>query len=85
VVLKHLGPSGVGEMIECCCRHASRFSEGIKGGGYSVLNDVVLNEELLSFGEPEITEAVIKQVQEEDVEMSITSILRAANEVTGTV
>lgn len=61
--LKHLGRRGVGEMIERCCRHASRFAEGFKEAGYEVLNDVVLNQVLISFGEPDVTDAVIERIQ----------------------
>ena len=63
--LRHLGRSGVTDLIERCCRHARRFSEGLSKAGYKVLNDVVLNQVLVSFGDPELTERVIAGVQEE--------------------
>lgn len=63
--LKHLGRRGVGEMIERCCRHASRFAEGFKEAGFDVLNDVVLNQVLVSFGDPEVTDAVVEGIQKD--------------------
>jgi glutamate/tyrosine decarboxylase-like PLP-dependent enzyme len=63
--LKSLGRSGLGEMIEGCCRHARRFADGLSAGGYPILNDVVLNQVLVSFGSPEKTQRVVAAVQQE--------------------
>ncbi len=63
--LKSLGRSGVAEMIERNCRQARRFAEGFQAAGYEVLNDVVLNQVLVSFGEPEVTNRIIAQIQED--------------------
>ena len=61
--LRSLGRAGVAQMIERCCRHAVRFADGLRGAGHAVLNDVVLNQVLVSFGGPEVTNAVIAEVQ----------------------
>ncbi len=61
--LRALGRSGLREMIERTCRHARRFAEGLEQGGYQVLNEVVLNQVLVSFGEPETTRRVIEAIQ----------------------
>ena len=61
--LRSLGSAGVAQMIERCCRHATRFADGLRAAGYTVLNDVVLNQVLVSFGTPEITNAVIAELQ----------------------
>lgn len=61
--LMGLGRRGVAEMIERDCRHARRLAEGLSAAGYRVLNDVVLNQALVSFGEPEKTKAVIRAIQ----------------------
>lgn len=63
--LKALGRDGVAEMVERCCRHAARFAEGLAGAGYEVLNQVDLNQVLVSFGTPEQTNQVIVGVQAE--------------------
>ena len=63
--LRSLGRSGLVEMIERCCRHASRFAEGLEAAGYEVLNDVVLNQVLVSFGSPEKTQRVIQDIQDD--------------------
>jgi len=61
--LRTLGRSGLAELVERCCRHARRFADGLDSAGYEILNDVVLNQVLVSFGSPEATRAVIERVQ----------------------
>ncbi len=46
-------------MIERCCRHAERFAAGLRTAGYEVLNEVVLNQVLVSFGDAATTRRVI--------------------------
>ncbi|HET6628409.1 MAG TPA: pyridoxal-dependent decarboxylase [Woeseiaceae bacterium] len=62
-VLRTLGRSGLRDLVERCCRHARRFAEGLRDGGFEILNDVVLNQVLVSFGEPEATRRVIAGIQ----------------------
>lgn len=61
--LKSLGRSGVAEMIERNCRQARRFAARFAAAGYEVLNEVVLNQVLVSFGEPEKTNRIIAEIQ----------------------
>lgn len=61
--LRSLGRAGTAELIDRCCRHAARFAEGFRAAGHHVLNDVVLNQVLVSFGEDETTRRVIAEVQ----------------------
>jgi glutamate/tyrosine decarboxylase-like PLP-dependent enzyme len=61
--LKSLGRTGLADLIERTCRHARRFAEGLSAAGYQVLNDVVLNQVLVSFGKPEKTNQVIAAIQ----------------------
>ena len=61
--LRSLGRSGVAELIERCCRHARRFAQGLHNAGYEVLNDVTLNQVLVSFGDDETTRKVIAGIQ----------------------
>ncbi len=63
--LKSLGRSGLAELVERCCRCAERFAEGLTAMGFEVLNEVVLNQVLVSFGSPEVTERVIAGIQED--------------------
>ena len=63
--LSSLGRSGVAQMIERCCKHARRFAQGLESAGYSILNDVVLNQVLVSFGDAAITRRVITELQAE--------------------
>lgn len=61
--LRSLGRRGLADLIERTCRHARRFADGLREAGYEILNDVVINQVLVSFGEPEITRAVIAKLQ----------------------
>lgn len=61
--LKHLGRSGLAGLVERCCDHARRFAEGLTAGGYEVLNEVVLNQVLVSFGDDARTQQVIAAIQ----------------------
>jgi hypothetical protein len=44
---------------------ASRFAVELKGGGCEILNEVVLNQVLVSFGDPTRTRQVIERVQQD--------------------
>jgi glutamate/tyrosine decarboxylase-like PLP-dependent enzyme len=61
--LRQLGRAGLADLIERTCRYAGQFAEGLLGAGYRVLNDVVLNQVLVSFGSSERTREVIARVQ----------------------
>jgi glutamate/tyrosine decarboxylase-like PLP-dependent enzyme len=63
--LKSLGRSGLCALIERTCAHAQRFAHGLREAKFQVLNDVVINQVLVSFGAPEVTRKVIKRIQED--------------------
>ncbi|KAA3648145.1 MAG: aspartate aminotransferase family protein [Chloroflexi bacterium] len=63
--LLSLGKEGLAELVERNCRQTRRFAEGLQAAGYEVLNDVVLNQVMVKFGDAEITNQVISAVQEE--------------------
>ncbi|NPD65949.1 aspartate aminotransferase family protein [Lichenicola cladoniae] len=58
-----LGRDGIADLVERNCRHARAFARGLEAGGFEILNDVVLNQVLVSFGSPETTRAVICLLQ----------------------
>jgi glutamate/tyrosine decarboxylase-like PLP-dependent enzyme len=61
--LKSLGREGLADLIERCCRHAAYLAEGLRRAGYEVMNDVVLNQVLVSFGSDQATRRVIAELQ----------------------
>jgi glutamate/tyrosine decarboxylase-like PLP-dependent enzyme len=63
--LRSLGRDGLAGMIDRSCDQARRFAEALAAAGHAVLNEVVLNQVLVSFGSPEVTRQVIARVQEE--------------------
>jgi glutamate/tyrosine decarboxylase-like PLP-dependent enzyme len=63
--LRSLGRTGLADMIDRTCAHARRFADGLTAAGYDVLNDVVLNQVMVSFGTPQTTRRVMAAVQED--------------------
>jgi glutamate/tyrosine decarboxylase-like PLP-dependent enzyme len=63
--LKSLGRQGLAELIERTCGYARRFAEGLRETGFEILNDVVINQVLVSFGSAETTREVMRRVQED--------------------
>ncbi|HLZ91432.1 MAG TPA: aminotransferase class V-fold PLP-dependent enzyme [Candidatus Acidoferrum sp.] len=63
--LKSLGRSGLRDLIERTCALAKRFEAGMRGAGFAVLNEVAINQVLVSFGTAERTREVIRRIQEE--------------------
>ncbi|MDE3135708.1 MAG: aspartate aminotransferase family protein [Acidobacteriota bacterium] len=63
--VRSLGRRGIGEMIERNCRQARRFADALRNAGHAVLNDVVLNQVLVSFGTTAQTNRTIAAIQEE--------------------
>ncbi len=63
--LRSLGRRGVAELVERSCAQARRLADGLRDAGYAILNEVVLNQVLVDFGDPETTRRVIGAVQEE--------------------
>jgi glutamate/tyrosine decarboxylase-like PLP-dependent enzyme len=61
--LRSLGREGLAALIERTCRYAARFAEGFKAAGYEVLNEMSLNQVLVSFGDEEATRRVVAGVQ----------------------
>lgn len=61
--LHSLGRSGIAQMIEANCAQARRFAEKLSAAGFEILNDVVLNQVLVSFGDAAKTKRVIDAIQ----------------------
>ena len=61
--MRSLGRAGLREMIERNCRQARLFADRLRVAGYAVLNDVVLNQVLVSFGSAEQTRRVLAEIQ----------------------
>jgi glutamate/tyrosine decarboxylase-like PLP-dependent enzyme len=62
--LRQLGRRGVGELVERCCDLARRFGEQLGAtDGVEILNDIVLNQVLVSFGDDDETDRVVLATQ----------------------
>ncbi len=63
--LRSLGRSGLANLIERSCSHARRMATALGQAGHQVLNDVVLNQVLVSFGDSDRTRRVIARIQQD--------------------
>lgn len=62
--LRELGHSGVAALVDRCCALARRFAEQLAAvEGITVVNDVVLNQVLVRFGDDPHTDRVVDAVQ----------------------
>jgi glutamate/tyrosine decarboxylase-like PLP-dependent enzyme len=63
--VRALGRMGVADLVERCCDHARAFAELLGAEpGVEILNDVVLNQVLVRFGDDdETTREVVRRVQ----------------------
>ncbi|MFI2712202.1 pyridoxal phosphate-dependent decarboxylase family protein [Micromonospora sp. NPDC018662] len=61
--LRELGRDGVAALVDRCCALARRFAEGLTAAGFEVVNDVVLNQVLVGFGDDTRTDRVVAAVQ----------------------
>jgi len=64
--IRSLGRSGVQALVERCCALARRIADRLRDEeGIQILNDVVLNQVLVRFGDDERTRAVIGRIHED--------------------
>ncbi len=63
--LRSLGRSGLADLVERHCRLAKRFADAFAAAGFPVLNDVVLNQVMVTFGDAESTRKVIAEIQKD--------------------
>jgi glutamate/tyrosine decarboxylase-like PLP-dependent enzyme len=63
--IRSLGREGIADLVDRSCAHARRFAAALESGGAQILNDVVLNQVLVRFGDGAHTRAVIARVQED--------------------
>ena len=63
--LRELGRNGLADLVDRNCAQARRMAERLEAAGATVHNDVVLNQVLVSVGDPSRTDAVVDAVQRE--------------------
>ena len=64
-VLKSVGSKGLAARIEENCRQARLFATLLEQAGHEILNDVVLNQVLVSFGAEEKNRQIIEAIQQD--------------------
>jgi glutamate/tyrosine decarboxylase-like PLP-dependent enzyme len=63
-VLAALGRAGLADLVEHACLMATRFAEGLSAAGFRILNDVVLNQVVVTVDDGSIEE-IIDRVRRE--------------------
>jgi len=63
--LRSLGREGLADLVDRSCDHARRMAGALEVAGYQVLNEVVLNQVLVSFSSPETTRRVIAGIHQD--------------------
>ena len=63
--LRSLGRNGLAALVERNCAMAARIADALRDAGHDVLNDVILNQVLVSFGDGDTTNRVVAAVQED--------------------
>jgi glutamate/tyrosine decarboxylase-like PLP-dependent enzyme len=63
--IRSLGKAGIAELIDRTCRYAQLFAERLRAAGFEILNEVVTNQVLVSFGSDAHTDAVVQALQTE--------------------
>jgi len=61
--LKFLGRVGLSDLVGRNCRYARKIADSMKRDGIEVLNEVVLNQVVVAFGDDERTKRVIASTQ----------------------
>jgi glutamate/tyrosine decarboxylase-like PLP-dependent enzyme len=63
--LRSLGRAGMAAIVERTSAHARRFADGLRAAGYEILNEVVINQVMVSFGSPEQTLRIVERLQKD--------------------
>jgi glutamate/tyrosine decarboxylase-like PLP-dependent enzyme len=64
-VLRTLGRAGVASLVAASCEAAVTIAERLRAGGFTILNDVVLNQVLVRLDDGSTTEALIAEIQQD--------------------
>jgi glutamate/tyrosine decarboxylase-like PLP-dependent enzyme len=62
--LRSLGRSGLAELVDRNCRQARQIAGELRGAGIDVLNEVVLNQVVVAFGDDDRTRRVTALIQD---------------------
>ncbi|GMQ76631.1 MAG: aminotransferase class V-fold PLP-dependent enzyme [Gammaproteobacteria bacterium] len=63
--LRSLGRAGLADLVDRNCSMAARIADQLRDAGHQVLNRVVLNQVLVSFGDADTTRRVVAAIQED--------------------
>lgn len=63
--LLSLGKDGLAEMIERNCEQAQQMAAGLKKAGFEILNEVVLNQVVVTFGDDDRTNRMVAALQQD--------------------
>jgi glutamate/tyrosine decarboxylase-like PLP-dependent enzyme len=65
--LRSLGRQGLADMIERTCLYAAHIADCMREAGFEIVNDVEINQVLVSFGDADRTRRVIARMQADGI------------------
>lgn len=63
--MRSLGSNGITDLIDRCCKYALQFAEGLADLGFTIHNDVFINQVVASLDSPDKTMKFVGLLQEE--------------------
>lgn len=63
-ILKTIGRAGVGQLVDQLCDRTQVFAAALQGKGFTIKNDVVFNQILVTGESPAATKALLRNIQQ---------------------
>lgn len=65
--IKELGQTGIAKLVDRCCLYAQQLATGLEQAGFTILNDVVLNQVVATLENPVHLDQIHKQIEENGI------------------
>ena len=62
--LRSLGRRGVADLIDRCCARATQLADGLRAGGFTIANEVVLNQVVARIGTAEDHDRIVQRTRD---------------------
>ncbi|SFN75641.1 pyridoxal phosphate-dependent decarboxylase family protein [Xenorhabdus japonica] len=62
--IAELGSQGIEALVDCCCLYTKILAKGLESLGFTILNDIVLNQVVACFPDTHLQRAMLHKVQQ---------------------